>query len=99
MKNQKYIIRTVNAGVFFAEIVKKEATPAGLLVELKDCRRLWYWKGAASLSELATNGVNQPSNCKFTVVVPAMEVIGAIEMIPCTDKAVESINSVAEWRA
>ena len=99
MKNQKFIIRTVNAGVFFAEVINKSYTGAGCVVELANCRRLWHWSGAASLSELATNGVKRPHDCKFTVVVPSMEVIGAIEIIPCTDKAVESINGVAEWRA
>ena len=28
-------------------------------VELKNCRRIWYWNGAASLSELALSGVKR----------------------------------------
>ena len=95
--NGKFIIRTVNAGVFFGEVVNTEYTPAGVIAEMKDCRRLWFWNGAASLSQLAMEGVNK-SGSKFTVTVPAMKVIGVIEIIPCTEKAVESINNVPVWK-
>ena len=96
--NNKVIIRTVNAGVFFGEVISTENTPAGVIAEIKDCRRLWYWEGAASLSQLAAEGLSK-SGSKFTVTVPRMKVIGVIEIIPCSERAVESINSVPEWKA
>ena len=92
----KSIIRTHFAGVFFGEVTKQENTPAGVIVTIKDCRRLWCWHGAASLSQLALEGAGR--NSKFTVTVSEMVVVEAIEIIPCTDKAVESINEVPEWR-
>ena len=94
----KSIIRTYSAGVFFGEVTKQENTPAGVIVTIKDCRRLWKWCGAASLSELAMSGVKR-SGSMFSVTVPEMVVAGAIEIIPCTDKAVESINNVPVWTA
>ena len=90
----KSIIRTEKAGVFFANVESRTGQEA----VLTDCRRLWYWEGAASLSQLAIDGVTKPENCKFTVTVPTMTVIGIIEIIPCTEKAVTSINSVKEWK-
>lgn len=93
----KSIIRTYSAGVFFGEVTKQENTPAGVIVTIKDCRRLWCWNGAASLSQLAMEGASRDS--KFTVTVPEMVVAGAIEIIPCTDAAVESINAVPVWKA
>lgn len=96
--NNKSIIRTVNAGVFFGEVIGTENTPAGVIAEIKECRRLWYWNGAASLSQLAAEGVSK-SGSKFTVTIPQMKVVGVIEIIPCTDRAVESINRVPEWKA
>lgn len=93
----KSIIRTYSAGVFFGEVTKQENTPAGVIVTIKDCRRLWCWNGAASLSQLAMEGARRDS--KFTVTVPEMVVAGAIEIIPCTDAAVESINAVPVWKA
>lgn len=94
-ENQYYIIRCDRAGVFFGKIKERRGSEA----DLADVRRLWYWDGAASLSQLATEGVSKPRNCKFTVTVPEMTVLGVIEIIPCSDKAVDCIKAVKEWRA
>lgn len=94
MEKQKFIVRTDRAGVFFAEIESRNGSEA----ELKNARRLWYWSGAASLSQLANEGVTRPNDCKFTVTVDSCTVLGVIEIIPCTEKAVESINSVPVWK-
>lgn len=91
---QYYIIRCDRAGVFFAKIAERRGDEADLV----DCRRLWYWDGAASLSQLAMEGVKAPENCKFTVTIPAMTVLGVIEIIPCSERAVKSINGVREWK-
>jgi hypothetical protein len=40
------IVRTHSAGVFAGNLIKR----SGQEVELANVRRLWYWKGAASLS-------------------------------------------------
>lgn len=94
MEKQKYIIRCDRAGVFYAEIDCRQGDEADLL----NVRRLWYWDGAASLSQLAMEGVKKPRDCKFTVTVPSMTVLGVIEMIPCTAEAVASIEAVPEWK-
>lgn len=93
-KNQKYIIRCGRADVFYAEIKERRGDEADLV----NARRLWYWEGAASLSQLATDGVKAPENCKFTVTVPSMTVLGVIELIPCSKAAVRSIDGVPEWK-
>lgn len=92
--SQKYIVRCNGAGVFYAEIKERRGSEADLV----NARRLWYWDGAASLSQLALEGVKRPKSCKFTVTVPEMTVLGVIEVIPCTEEAVECINEVPEWR-
>ena len=94
MNEQFYIIRAKDAGVFFGHIKER----SGDEVVLTECRRIWYWKGAASISQLATEGVKEPRLSKFTVTVPEMTVLGVIEIIPCSDEAVASIRGVAEWR-
>lgn len=93
-KEQFCIIRCDRAGVFFAKVAERRGQEA----MLTDCRRLWYWDGAASLSQLALEGVKRPRNCKFTVTVPAMTVTDVIEVIPCTDAAVANIQAVPEWK-
>lgn len=95
MDNTYYIIRCDRAGVFFGHVSKRDGAEA----VLTDVRRLWYWDGAASLSQLAMEGVKKPKNCKFTVTVPEMTVLGVVELIPCTDDAVKSILGVPVWRA
>jgi len=92
--NQKVIIRADRAGVFYGTITRKE----GNEVELKDCRRLWYWDGACSISELAVNGTTNPDSCKFSVTVEDITVLGVIEIIPCTKKAARSIEAVKVWK-
>ncbi|MBO7280999.1 MAG: hypothetical protein J6V00_07540, partial [Bacteroidaceae bacterium] len=61
--DKKVIIRADRAGVFYGTLTAIEGDEA----IIKDCRRLWYWDGAASLSQLAAEGVKKPQNCKFTV--------------------------------
>lgn len=95
MNEQFFIIRCKEAGVFFAHVKERSGDEA----VLTECRRIWYWRGAASLSQLATEGVSDPRMSKFTVTVPEMTVLGVIELIPCSDKAVKSIQGVREWRA
>lgn len=98
MIGKKVIIRASRAGVFFGTLKDKTNTPAGVEVKLENCRRIWYWDGAASLSQLAVEGTKNPGNCKFTVTVPSISVMQVIEIIPCTEEAVKSIESVKVWK-
>lgn len=93
-ENQKFIVRTDRAGVFFAEIVERNGSEA----VLRNARRLWYWNGAASLSQLAMEGVTKPRECKFTMEVTECTVLGVIEIIPCTQKAVHCIKNIEPWK-
>ena len=93
-KNQKYIIRCDRAGVFYGEIAERRGSEA----DLTNARRLWYWEGAASLSQLATEGVKAPENCKFTVTVPEVTVLGVIEVIPCTKAAERADQGISVHR-
>ena len=92
---QKVIVRTEHAGVFYGVITEME----GQTAEVKDCRRIWYWSGAASLSEMALSGVKRPRGCKFSVTVSSIVVMGVKEILPCTEDAVKSIESVPVWKA
>ena len=94
MMNKKVIVRGDRSGVFFGTLTKKE----GHEVTLEKCRRLWYWDGAASISQLATDGTVKPNNCNFTVTVDNIVILDAIEIILCTTKAIESIEAVKEWK-
>ena len=96
MKNRYVLVRTYAMGVFAGEL-QPESTET--LKVLKNARRIWYWSGAASLSQLATDGTSNPKNCKFPCEVSRVELTSpqGFEVLDVTDKARESISSVPVW--
>lgn len=95
MEKVKYVIvRTYSAGVFAGEFESR----SGQEVILKNARRLWYWAGAASLSQMAVDGTSRPESCKFPCAVPRVELLQAIEILDVTPKAEASIKAVPEWK-
>jgi hypothetical protein len=88
------IVRSARAGVFAGELAARN----GQEVELNNARRIWYWDGAASLSQMAISGVSKPKNCKFSVATAAHTIFEVIEIIPCTDEARKSIEGVLAWQ-
>lgn len=89
------IVRTYTAGVFAGYLESKN----GKEVVLRQARRLWYWSGAASLSQLAVEGTKKPKECKFPVAVDRIELTEAIEILDVTKEAKKSILGVAVWEA
>jgi len=91
----KYVIvRTYSAGVFAGELESRN----GQEVVLRNARRIWYWSGAASLSQLAMEGTKEPENCKFPCEVDRVELLQAIEILDVTPQAKESIKMVPIWK-
>lgn len=91
----KYVVvRGDRSGVFAGVLAEQD----GSKVVLRNCRRLWYWAGAASISQIAMNGVKSPRSCKFTVTVDSIAILDAIEIIPTTADAENSIKAVPEWK-
>lgn len=97
MVGKKVVARSINAGVFFGTLAA--VTPDGCSCELTKARKLWYWEGAAAVEELAVNGTRLPEKCKFTITVDSIGITGICQIIPATDKAAESIEGVADWKA
>lgn len=89
------IARTYSAGVFAGYLESRDGQEG----RLRLARRLWYWDGAASLSQLAVDGVSKPDKCKFPAEVAYVDLTQIIEIIPVTAKAKESIAAVKVWQA
>ena len=70
-KKKYVIVRTYSAGVFAGTLVSR----TGQEVVLRNARRLWFWSGAASLSQLAMEGTQDPANCKFPCEVECVELL------------------------
>lgn len=98
MKKEKFsIIRTHSAGVWFGNIKSLN----GSIAIITNARRLWHWSGAASLSQLAVEGTKDKNNCKFTMTITDKDGVylpQVVEVLPCTNEAVENINSIKEWK-
>ena len=90
----KYVIvRTYSAGVHAGILKSKD----GKEVTLTNARRIWFWDGASTLSQLSQEGTSKPDKCKFPCEVDEIVLTESIEIIPCTDKARKSIASVPVW--
>lgn len=87
------VVRTYSAGAFAGYLNYRD----GKEVHLKSARRLWYWSGAASLSQLAIDGVANPEQCKFPIPIDVV-LTEAIEIIDATEKARQSIEAVKIWQ-
>jgi len=91
----KYVIvRTYSAGVFAGYLESRN----GQEVVLLNARRLWYWKGAASLSQLAMEGSKDQNSCKFPCAVVRVELLQAIEILDVTENARKNIEEVPVWK-
>ena len=91
----KYVIvRGDRSGVFAGYLKSRKGTE----VTLTQSRRIWYWDGAASLSQLSQSGTSKPENCKFPEPMKEQLILDAIEIIPVSAIAHKSIDGVAIWR-
>lgn len=95
IKKKYVIVRTYSAGVFAGYIKSRK----GSGIVMTNARRLWRWAGAASLSQLAMEGVCKPQECKFPCEVDEVELLQVIEIDTCTEKAKQSIKDVPVWTA
>lgn len=89
------IARTYSAGVFAGNLIKRDGKEA----TLSNARRIWYWSGAASLSQLAQEGTKNPSECKFPCEVNEVLLTECVEILEVTKIAEESIKDVPVWSA
>ncbi len=94
MNGNYVIVRGDRSGVFAGVLESQE----GQKVVLSACRRIWYWSGAASLHQVARDGVKKPRDCKFTITVDSIAILDAIEVIPTTAAAEANIKAVPEWK-
>lgn len=89
----KYVLVRSRAGIFAGTLRELE----GQTVVVENSRRLRYWDGAATLSELSQKGVSRPSECTFPAEIPTEWLPEVFEIIPCSVEAEKSIKDVKIW--
>jgi hypothetical protein len=91
----KYVIvRGDRSGVFAGTLAEND----GRKVVLTGVRRLWRWWGATECLQLATEGVKNPKECRFTLTAETITLLDAIEIIPTTAEAEANIKAVPVWK-
>ena len=89
---QEVLIRTYAAGVWFGRLKEKASDE----VILTEARRMWRWwaKESISLSGVALYGINQEKS-RIAGTIDSVW-LQAIEIIPVSGKAAESIRTARE---
>jgi hypothetical protein len=94
-KPKYVIVRCRDAGVHAGEYVSH----SGREVILTNARRIWYWNGAASLSEIAVHGCSKPDSCKISLTVHRITLTEACEIIECESAGEAFLRGVLAWTA
>lgn len=89
----KYVITRSRAGIFAGTLKTKEGSD----VILENSRRLRYWKGAATLSELSQKGPACPGECEFPAEVPTEWLQDVFEILICSEQAEKALKDVQIW--
>jgi len=92
---KKVLIRSYASGVHFGELVSETFTMAGKVVILANSRRIHYWEGAASLSQVAIDGI---ASGRVAMVLPEIEVVNVIETIPLSEVAITNLENQPVWK-
>ena len=94
------VIRTRSAGVFAGYLAEVRTDTAGATVAtMYNVRRIWFWAGAASCSQLAMEGTKEPNRCTFPCEVGRVDAYEVAEIDYVTEEAKKSIDSVPVWAA
>jgi hypothetical protein len=93
-KKEFVLVRTQSAGVYAGNLISCDKDD----VVLSDAIQIWYWDGAATLSQLAMEGTKRPENCKFPMPVKEIRLFGVISIMPVTPEAEKSIKGVKSWK-
>ena len=83
------LVRTLSAGVHVGELVSKD----GPEVTLANAHRIWRWRGANTLNELALRGASMDAFTRISESVTEIILIEAIEIIAISDAAVKNLTT------
>ena len=93
---KKVLIRSYASGVHFGTLTQVDDLLSGAAVKLTNARRVHYWEGAASLSQISQQGVNTAS--RIAMSLPDFYCTQVIECIPLTDAAITNLENSRVWK-
>ncbi|MBP6112929.1 MAG: hypothetical protein KA482_11205 [Sphingobium sp.] len=82
-QSSRSIVRCRNAGVHVGTVVSRDAN----ILVLENANRIWRWRGANTLSEVAMRGVNLGEYTRISCAVPRVELTSTdvCEVIPVAE--------------
>lgn len=86
-KETRVIVRTHSAGVHVGVLKSRK----GKEVVLTDARRLWRWRGANTINELALRGAAQEWT-RLSEPVTSITLTEAIEIVECSAAASDNLS-------
>lgn len=89
--NKKCVVRSYDAGVYFGTVTEID----GETVKIENVRNIWYWEGANCLSQVAIDGIKTG---KVSQTISSMILNRVCQIIPCTDKAIKSLEEIRIWK-
>jgi len=92
MKEEKSIVRSDRAGVFYGIVTARR----GAEVDLKDVRRIYYWSGATDCIQIAQEGCSPKS--RLTMAADSITIFGVIEVLPVSEKARVILDGIPAWK-
>ena len=91
--DKKIIARIDRAGVFHGTLDHIDNE----IIRLKDARRIYYWEGALSVTDMAANGLRAG---KISAPVTKVEFMTSkvVELNECSNEASSSIEAIKVWK-
>ena len=90
---KKIIARIERSGVFHGTLDHIDND----IMRLKNARRIYYWNGALSVTDMAAKGI---TGGKVTIPVSTVEFMSdkVVELNECSDDATKSIETIKPWK-
>ncbi len=93
---KKVLIRSYSSGIHFGTLEQAEPLEDRLITQLANSRRIHYWEGACSCSQIAQGGIGSG---RVAVTLPTLVVADVIEIIPLSERATSNLESQAVWKS
>lgn len=93
---KKVLIRSYSSGIHFGTLEQAQPLQDRLITKLLNSRRIHYWNGACSCSQIAEDGI---TSGRVAITLPTLVVADVIEIIPLSERATSNLESQEVWKS
>jgi hypothetical protein len=92
--NKFYLIRSYSGGVWFGNIKSLDRDVCILI----NARNIWSWSGASCLAQIAQEGISSGRVSAMIDDPEGVYITQVCNVLPMTEKSVEKLQSIPEWK-